>query len=32
MPAENNYVLKFNRYIKSEKMPYIIYSDTESII
>ena len=30
MPSENNIILEFNKYIKSDKMPYIIYADIES--
>ena len=26
------YVLEFNQYMKSDKMPYIIYADIESLI
>ena len=26
MPTEKNEILKFNQYIKSDKMPYIIYA------
>ena len=32
MPSERNKVLKFNQYMKSDKMPYIIYADLESLI
>ena len=32
MPSERNKVLKFNQYMKSDKMPYIIYADLESFI
>ena len=32
MPLEKNNILEFNRYIKSDKMPYIIYADIESLI
>ena len=32
MPAERNKILKFNQYMKSDKMSYIIYADLESLI
>ena len=32
MPSEKDNVLEFNQYMKSDKMPYIIYADTESLI
>ena len=32
MPAEKNKILKFNQYMKSDKMSYIIYADLESLI
>ena len=32
MPSENDNILEFNQYIKSDKMPYIIYADIESLI
>ena len=32
MPSEMNNILKFNQYIKSDKMTYIIYADIESLI
>ena len=32
MPSEKNQILKFNQYMKSDKMPYIIYADIESLI
>ena len=32
MPSEKNNILKFNQYMKSDKMPYIIYADMESLI
>ena len=31
MPSEKDNILKFNQYMKSDKMPFIIYSDLESI-
>ena len=31
MAADKNKILKFNQYMQSEKMPYIIYVDLESI-
>ena len=32
MPSEKNEILEFNQYMKSDKMPYISYADTESLI
>ena len=32
MPSEKDNILEFNQYIKSDKMPYIIYADIESFI
>ena len=32
MPSEKDNVLELNQYLKSDKMPYIIYADTESLI
>ena len=32
MPSEKDNILEFNQYMKSDKMPYIIYSDIESLI
>ena len=32
MPSEKNNVSEFNQYMKSEKIPYIIYADIESLI
>ena len=32
MPSEKYDLLEFNQYMKSDKMPYIIYSDIESLI
>ena len=32
MPSKNNNVLEVNRYMKSDKMPYIVYADMESLI
>ena len=32
MPSERDNILEFNQYTKSEKMPYIIYADIESLI
>ena len=32
MPAERNKILKFNQYMKLNKMSYIIYADLESLI
>ena len=32
MPSEKDNILQFNQYMKSDKMPYIIYADIESLI
>ena len=32
MPSEKNNILELNQYTKSDKMPYIIYADIESLI
>ena len=32
MPAEKDYVLEFNQYMKSDKTSCIIYADIESLI
>ena len=32
MPFKKYYILQFNQYIKSDKMPYSIYADLESLI
>ena len=32
MQSERNKVLEFNQYMKSDKMPYIIYTHIESLI
>ena len=32
MPSEKDNILKFNLYMKSDKMPFIIYADLESLI
>ena len=32
MPSEKDNILKFNQYMKSDKMQYIIYADMESAI
>ena len=32
MPTEKKKILEFNQYMKSEKVPYIIYADIESLI
>ena len=32
MPSEKDSVLKFNQYMKLDRMPYIIYADIESLI
>ena len=31
MPSKNDKILEFNQYMKSDKMPYIIYADIESL-
>ena len=32
MPSEKDNILEFNRYMKWDKLPYIFYADTESLI
>ena len=32
MRSEKDNILEFNQYLKSDKMPYIIYADIESLI
>ena len=32
MPSEKDKMLNFNQYMKSDKMPYIIYAGIESLI
>ena len=32
MPSEKDNILEFSQYMKSDKMPYIIYADIESLI
>ena len=32
MPSERGNTLDFNQYMKSNKIPYIIYADIESLI
>ena len=32
MPTEKNKILKFNQYMKLDKIPYIIYADLESLM
>ena len=32
MPSEKDNILEFNKYMKSDKMPYINYADFESLI
>ena len=32
MSSEKDNILEFNQYMKSDKMSYIIYADTESLI
>ena len=32
MSSEKGKILKFNQYIKSDEIPYIIYADIESLI
>ena len=31
MPSEKSYILEFNQYMKSDKIPFIIYADIESL-
>ena len=31
MPSEKNKILEFKQYMKSEKIPYIIYTDLECL-
>ena len=32
IPSEKDNILEFNQYMKSDKMPYNIYADIESLI
>ena len=32
IPSEKDKILEFNKYMKSDKMPYIIYADIEFLI
>ena len=32
MQSEKDIILEFTQYIKSDKIPYIIYTDIESLI
>ena len=32
MPFKKDEILKFNQYMKSDKMPHIIYTDIDSLI
>ena len=32
MSSEKNNILQFNQYMKLDKMPYIIFANTESLI
>ena len=32
MPSDKENILELNQYLKSEKMPYIIYADIKSLI
>ena len=32
MPPEKDNILELNQYIKSDKIPYIIYADSESLV
>ena len=32
MPSEETKILEFNKYCKSDKTPFIIYADLESLI
>ena len=31
MPSEKDNILEYNQYMKSDKIPYIIYADIESL-
>ena len=32
MPSEKDNIFQFNQYMKSDKMPFIMYADIESLI
>ena len=32
MPSEKDKILEFNQYMKSDKIPYIVYADIVSLI
>ena len=32
IPSEKDKILEFNQFMKSDKMPHIIYADIESLI
>ena len=32
MPSEKAKILEFNKYMKSDKMPYVIYANKESLL
>ena len=32
VPSEKEHMLKFNQYLKSDKMSYIVYADSQSLI
>ena len=32
LPSENYNIVQFNQYMNSDKIPYIIYANTESLI
>ena len=32
MPSEKDNILEFNQYVKSDKMPHILYADIESSV
>ena len=32
MPSEKGYILELNQYMKSDKIPYIIFADIEPLI
>ena len=32
MPSEKDNILELNQYMESDKMPYIVYADIESLI
>ena len=32
MPSEKDIILEFNQYMKSDKMPCIVYADIDSLV